>query len=100
MSDRFDGGNTSNSIVDDPFKQIPALDSTDIVDTLANAPSASSLLPLSSSFLPAISLNAEQINISKSKSKRKSGVNKIPTNIKAKVPISAESSYSFFGEIC
>ena len=42
LSDNFDGGNTTNSVVNDPIQNIPAVDSTNIVNTLANAMSTSS----------------------------------------------------------
>ena len=99
LAENFDGGRSSKSIVDDPFQPIPVVASTNSDDTLVNVPSTSSLLPLSSPFLPAVSPNAERINLPKSKSTRKPGVNKIPTNIKAKAPISAETPYNILEKI-
>ena len=99
LGDNFDGVRSSISNDDDPAQPISVVASTNSDDTLVNVPSTSSLLPLSSPFLPAVSPNAERINLPKSKSTRKPGVNKILTNAKAKAPISAETSYNILEKI-
>ena len=99
LAENFDGGRSSKSIVDDPFQPIPVVASTNSDDTLVNVPSTSSLLPLTSPLFPAVSPNAERINLPKSKSTRKPGVNKTPTNINAKSKMSFETTYNILEKI-
>ena len=99
LGDNFDGVRSSISNDDDPAQPISVVASTNSDDTLVNVPSTSSLLPLTSPLFPAVSPNAERIILPKSKSTRKPGVNKTPTNINAKAKTSSETTYNILEKI-